>query len=76
MTREQTIKAMMKKALKITGKNSDNWTRSAENEIWRMAYDWNDEHEDEEIFMCEMSKADGDEHDGFCIEDDYFVYEG
>lgn len=75
MTRTQTIDKMIKKAKAITGTNSKNWTRDAENKIWDMAYDWNSNHDDSEIFMCEIWKDDGYDFDGFMIEDDYFVYE-
>ena len=40
------------------------------NEMWELCYEWNSEHEDQEIFMCE----DEDENGNFryFIEDDYF----
>lgn len=79
MTRSEIIKEMMEKAIAITGKNSKNWTRDAENEIWDMASDWNREHygdnEYPEIFMCEIHEEDGYDGNGFMIEDDYFLYE-
>lgn len=79
MTRRETIEKMIQMAKEITGENSENWTRDKENAIWDICYDWNREHYDghydeAEIFMCEMWKADGYEHDGFFIEDDYFCY--
>lgn len=79
MERNEIIAKMMKMANEITGKNSDNWTWDAERAIWRMCFDWNSEHEDEEIFMCE---CDHDEEGnptesvcGFYIEDDWFIVE-
>lgn len=63
---------MMEKARDL---QRNGWTREGENELWDMASDFNREHEDEEIFMCVMSKADGDVGDGFMIEDDYFTFE-
>lgn len=72
MTRTETIKVMMEKARDL---QRNGWTREGENEIWDMASDFNREHEDEEIFMCVMSEADGDVGDGFMIEDDYFTLE-
>lgn len=79
MKRDEYISRMMDKAREITGTNSDKWTRDAENEIWEMCSKWNSEHyggcyDEAEIFMCEMSKADGDDRDGFMIEDDIFEY--
>ena len=34
-----------------------------------------DKADDEEIFMAEIYKADGYEHDGLMVEDDIFYYE-
>ena len=78
MTREEVIHDLIQHALAITGRNSDNWTRETEDEIWEMCSDWNRAHdESEEIFMCE---CDHDEEGnpteftcGFYIEDDYFI---
>lgn len=75
MTREQTISKMMDMANALIG----NWTRAGEDEIWTMCSDWNSEHPDEEIFMCE---SDMDEYgntteyvNGFYIEDDHWIFE-
>ena len=76
MTRNKTIDKMIKMAIAITGKNSDNWTRTAENAIWEMCCDWNSEHEEEEIFMCEIDTEEDGYVNGFAIEDDYFIVEG
>lgn len=73
MTREETIKKMMKLANEIMGKNGKNWTRQKEDEIWNLSLDYNRDHEDDEIFMCEY--GDGDDVEGFMIEDDYWLYE-
>ena len=36
----------------------------------KMACDWNSDHDgDDEIFMSELRKEDGDNEDGFVIED-------
>jgi len=80
MTRNELINKMVEMAVKITGKNSDNWTRSAENEIWRLCSDWNSEHydgmyDDAEIFMCEYQTEDSEYVNGFMIEDDCFIVE-
>lgn len=81
MTRLETIDLMINKAKEITGSNSRNWTRDAENEIWTLASDWNSAHYgsreagEGEIFMCEIWKVDGYDYDGFMIEDDLFSYE-
>lgn len=74
MSRLETIDFMISKAKAITGRNSINWTRDKEKEIWNLVYDWNSEN-DSEIFMCEVNKNAGYDFNGFMIEDDYFVVE-
>ena len=71
--RENVIKKMFDLANFISGDNWKNWTRDRENHLWDMCSDWNREHEDEEIFMCETSDDD-DNVNGFMIEDDPFYY--
>lgn len=70
LTRNTVIKTMVKKALKMYG---GNYSKQCENDIWRICSDWNSVHPDEEILMCEFSN-DAGRVDGFCIEDDYFLY--
>ena len=38
-----------------------------------MCIEWNREHEDDEIFMCEHAD-ENNVVDGFYIEDDYWLY--
>ena len=75
MTKAQVIRKMYEKANMVMR----NWTRDGENEIWDMALNWNRNHEDDEIFMCEFSQdAEGNDTGrvtGFMIEDDYWLYE-
>lgn len=77
MTRRETVDLMMKKADELVV----NWSYDKEREIWNMAYDWNSEHygyvglDDGEIFMCEKFNDDETELIGFCIEDDYWLYQ-
>ena len=72
MTREEIINEMTKKANKLMKK----WTRDGENEIWRMASDWNSKHEaDEEIFMSEAWDDAQENLIGFYIEDDHWTFE-
>lgn len=78
--RDKLINKMVKMAIAITGKNSDKWTRDAENAIWEMCSDWNSEHYDgmydeAEIFMCDYQTDDSEFVNGFMIEDDYFIIE-
>lgn len=66
--RDVVINKMIKKAL---GMYNGKYSKAVEMAIWSMCSDWNEAHPDEEIFMCEH----GDKVvDGFCIEDDYFLY--
>lgn len=71
MTKTQVIDQMVKKANALL----KGWTRDGENEIWNMALDWNREHEDDEIFMCEYQSEDSATVNGFMIEDDYWCFE-
>ena len=72
MTRNETLKAMYKMANELV----KDYSFDKNNALWEMAYDWNSEHEEsEEIFMCEIWKEDGYEHDGFMIEDDIWYFE-
>ena len=71
MNREQLISTMFDMANKLINK----WTREGENAIWTLCSDWNNEHPDEEIFMCEYQSDDSDCVNGFMIEDDWWVFE-
>lgn len=73
--RNELIRKMVKLAVQITGKNSGKWTWEKANKIWDMCSDWNREHEDCEIFMCDYCSEDSEVVDGFMIEDDFFIYE-
>jgi hypothetical protein len=71
MTREKMIEKMVKAANKLRKEYS--W--EAQKEIWEMCLDWNSEHEDEEIFMCEHENEETGLVDGFYIEDDFWTFE-
>ena len=71
MTRRETIELMFKKANELV----ENYTWEKWCELWDMAFNWNDTHdESEEIFMCEIFEDDGYEGNGFMIEDDYWIF--
>ena len=73
MKRNEVIKEMMKKANDMF---KNGWTRDGENELWDIAYDWNRDHDySEAIFMCEITREDGYDGNGFYIEDDYWVFD-
>lgn len=68
MDREQLIRRMFDMANKVV-------TRDDADAIWTLCLDWNRDHPDEEIFMCDY-QSDGSEYvNGFMIEDDYWVFE-
>ena len=65
MTRTEMIEKIYAEACDaIDGR----YSHSKVNELFRMATDWNDANPNEaEIFMCEIDN-------GFCLEDDYFIF--
>lgn len=71
MTRAEVIAEMIKRANSLLKA----WDREIFDSIWSMCLDWNSEHEDEEIFMCEYQSDDSEYVNGFMIEDDYWVFE-
>ena len=71
MNREKLISKMRDMANKLINK----WTREEEDAIWTLCLDWNREHPDEEIFMCEYQSDDSEYVNGFMIEDDCWVFE-
>lgn len=74
MTREQTIMTMMQKANQLL---KEGYSHDKMMEIWDMASDWNDEHEDEkeQIFMSDYQSEDSEFVNGFMIEDDFWLFE-
>ena len=68
--KEKTIRKMWEMVDKLYG----NYSRDEEMKIWDLCYEWNSEHEDDEIFMCETGD-EGNTVNGFMIEDDCFYYE-
>lgn len=70
LTRKAVLNTMYGMAYSMYG---GKYSKQTENAIWRIASDWNSEHPDEEIFMGEYSNS-ANRVDGFCIEDDYFLY--
>ena len=69
----KTIETMVSMANELVrNKYSDN-AYDLNNKIWEMALDFNHEHDDEEIFMCEHVNDETGLVDGFYIEDDYWI---
>lgn len=75
MKRDEVIAKMFEMAVQITGENSDNWTWEAQTAIWDMCSDWNAEHDESEILMCDYQTEDSEFVNGFMIEDYWFVVE-
>lgn len=71
MEREKVIMEMIRRANSLL----KSWNRDLFDSIWTMCIDWNREHEDDEIFMCEYQSDDSEYVNGFVIEDDYWVFE-
>lgn len=71
MKKAEVITEMIKKANALL----KTWDRDVFDSIWHMCIDWNDSHEDDEIFMCEYQSDDSEYVNGFMIEDDYWVFE-
>ena len=62
--REKVLEKMFKLAVDVV----DNYTAEKNNKLWDMSLDWNREHEDCEIIMCETCDDNGNVN-GFMIED-------
>lgn len=73
MTKKQMIEKLVSMAVAISGKNRGNATFDKVQEIWTLCCDWNMEHEDDEIFMCEHESEETGFVDGFYIEDDAYI---
>ena len=70
MTRKETLETMIKKANEL----KKNYTRPAEDEIWRISATYNATHEDE-IAMFEHENEETGTVDGFYIEDELWTFE-
>ena len=71
MTRDKMINNLMAMAKEMV----KNYTWDKYCAIIDTCTDWNRDHEDEEIFVCDICEADGYEGNGIMVEDDYFLYE-
>lgn len=70
MTRQE----MLKKLVDMANGLSKDASLMAQAEIFSACCDWNAEHEDEEIFMCEHDNEETGMVDGFYIEYDYWTF--
>ena len=69
--KRETIEIMLLKANELTKK----YSYDLYSEIWEMASDWNRNHEDEEIFMCDYQSDNSEFVNGFMVEDYVFIIE-
>lgn len=65
-TRKDTLKRLYEMANELAKK----YDYEKNYDMWSLCCDWNSEHEDEEIFMCEDEDENGEYR--YFIEDDYF----
>lgn len=65
-TREEVLNKLYGMALELSKK----YSYATNYKMWTLCSDWNSDHEDEEIFMCEDEDENGKYR--FYIEDDYF----
>lgn len=72
MTTERKQKEL-NKLFKLAEELISDYTWEKYSKLWGECSDWNREHEDEEIFMCETSD-ENDYVNGFMIEDYAFYY--
>lgn len=66
--RETTLKKLYTMALELTKK----YDYETNYKMWTLCLDWNSEHPEKEIFMCDDEDENGTYR--FFIEDDYFYY--
>lgn len=69
---KRTRSEVLENLRKMANELSRNYSSELNRQMWRLCLDWNSDHGDAEIFMCESE--DGDGRDIFCIEDDYWYY--
>ena len=78
-SRNLKSKVLSKMYAKANAMLKNGWTRDDENELWNMAYSYNDNNDDE-IFMCELAPEDAESYNqpegsfGFMIEDDPYFF--
>ena len=65
-----TRNAMLKKLIGMARKLEQKYDYETNYRMWTLCNDWNRDHEDEEIFMCE--DYDDDDRYRFFIEDDFY----
>ena len=74
MKRDKMIDKLISQSLKIL-KDDKSYSKCDELKIWEECSDWNSEHSNDEIFMCEYSgHYSTTQVIGYMIEDDIFIY--
>lgn len=69
MTKQKVIEQMVQIANELT----KNYTWDKFNALLDLCSDWNEEHEEEYIFMCDHVSEETGLTNGFYIEDDYWI---
>lgn len=59
----------------MANKLTQEWSWDLYRDMFSACIDWNSEHEDEEIFMCEECFNGSETVNGVYIEDDYWIFE-
>ena len=64
---------MISKLVGMANKLVKHYSYDLNKRMWTLCSDWNREHPDEEIFMCEECFNGSETVNGFYIEDDYWI---
>ena len=68
--REHTLDVIYTMAVFLT----KTYKRSVAEQMWTIANDFNSDHEDEEIFLCDHESEATGMIDGVYVEDNYFIF--
>lgn len=66
---------LIEKLIHYVNEHFSTWSFDDYCAVQRRISDWNSEHEDDEIFMCDISNREDDVCNGFMIEDVCFYFE-
>ena len=73
ITAEVTKDQMLDELVGMANQLVKNYTYELNHKMWTACSDWNREHPDAEIFMCEDCFNGSETVNGFYIEDDYWI---
>lgn len=75
MTVYEQKRELIGKLIDYTTTHINNWSWDNYSYIQSTISDWNTDHEDDEIFMCDISNREDEVCNGFMIEDECFYFE-